>query len=63
MFLTEASDCVGAAFSLEGLVDRPVPAEERARAEENQPEDGQAEGQALRGFFDEEGQTGEKVEE
>lgn len=50
-------------FSLEGLVDGPVPAEEGAGAEEDEPEDGQAKAHSLTAVFDEEGQTGQKVEE
>lgn len=56
-------DGAGAALSLEGLVDGPVPAEEGAGAEKDEPEDGQAKAYALIAVFDEEGQTGQKVEE
>lgn len=51
------------AFSLEGLVDGSVPAEEGAGAEEDEPEDGQAKVHALRCVTDEVGQTGQQVEE
>lgn len=54
---------MGASFSLEGLVDGPVPAEEGAGAKEDEPKDGQAKAQTLSGIFDKEGQTGQKVEE
>lgn len=50
-------------FSLEGLVDGPVPAEERAGAEEDEPKDGQAKAHTLVAIFDEERQTGQEVEE
>lgn len=59
----DTPDSFGASFSLEGLVDGPVPAEEGAGAEEDEPKDGQAKAQTLSGIFDEVGQTGQKVEE
>lgn len=49
--------------SLEGLIDRSVPAEEGAGTEEDEPEDGQTKANALGGVADEEGEAGEKVEE
>lgn len=52
-------DSFGALFSLERLVDGPVPAEEGAGAEEDEPEDGKAKAHTLRGIFDKEGQTGQ----
>lgn len=49
--------------SLEGLVDGPVPAEEGAGAEEDEPQDGQAEAHALVLIRDEVRQAGQQVEE
>lgn len=63
VFPFDAPDGFGAAFSLEGLVDGPVPAEEGAGAEEDEPKDGQAKVHTLTGIFDEVGQTGQKVDE
>lgn len=49
--------------SLEGLIDRSVPAEEGAGTEEDEPEDGQTEANTLGGLSDEEGEAGKNVEE
>lgn len=49
--------------SPEGLVDGPVPAEEGARSEEDEPQDGEAEIYTVGGISGEVRQTGQHVEE
>ena len=49
--------------SLEGLVDRPVPAEEGTGSKEDEPENGETKIHTIGRFSSEEGQTGQQVEE
>lgn len=49
--------------SLEGLVDRPVPAEEGAGSKEDEPEDGEAKIYTIGSISGEVSQTRQQVEE
>lgn len=51
------------AYSLEGLIDRSVPAEEGTGCEEDEPEDGETKVDTFIGVPDEEGKAGKNVEE
>lgn len=51
------------AYSLEGLIDGSVPAEEGTWREEDEPEDGETKVHTFTGVPDKEGEAGKNVEE